>query len=74
MVSEQEERNTSDNLSRLTVLTLQMKINTLGTESDEKLSGSVVVSVASQLSNVCLQRTAEGQLMNALFHLIISFD
>lgn len=74
MVSEQEERNTSDNLSRLTVLTLQMKINTLGTESDEKLSGSVVVSVASQLSNVSLQRTAEGQLMNALFHLIISFD
>lgn len=53
---------------------LQMKINTLGTESDEKLSGSVVVSVASQLSNVSLQRTAEGQLMNVLFHLIISFD
>lgn len=74
MVSEQEERNTSDNLSRLTVLTLQMKINTLGTENDEKLSGSVVVSVASQLSNVSLQRTAEGQLMNVLFHLIISFD
>lgn len=74
MVSEQEERNTSDNLSRLTVLMLQMKINTLGTESDEKLSGSVVVSVASQLSNVSLQRTAEGQLMNVLFHLIISFD